>query len=55
MKKVIKKNMENSIFDTIQHALTVIERLSGKLDVPYIEDWARRLGISNELDYILNL
>lgn len=38
-----------------EDALTVLERLSKKLDVPYLEGWAKRLGISNELDYIQNL
>ncbi len=38
-----------------EDALTVLERLSGKLDVQYLECLAKRLGIFNELDYIRNL
>ena len=36
-------------------AVTVLERLSGDLDIPYLKRWAKRLGISDELDYVLNL
>jgi len=38
-----------------EDALTILERLSGKLDIQYLERLAKRLGISNELDYIQNL
>jgi hypothetical protein len=38
-----------------EDAVTVLERQSGNLDIPYIQGWASRLGVSNELDYILNL
>lgn len=36
-------------------AVTVLERLSGDLDIPYMKRWANRLGIYEELNYILNL
>lgn len=38
-----------------EDALTVLERLFGELDITYLEGWAKRLGISNELSYIRNL
>ena len=58
--------MGNSMYNTIQQALsrivlffedalTIQERLSGEIDVVYPEDQAKRIGISNELDYIQDL
>lgn len=38
-----------------EDAVTVLERLSGDIDIPYIKRWANRLGIADELNYILNL
>jgi len=38
-----------------EDAVTVLERLSGDLDISYMKRWANRLGISEELDYVLNL
>ncbi len=38
-----------------EDAVIVLERLAGKLCIPYLKRWASRLGISNELDYILSL
>lgn len=38
-----------------EDALTVLERLSGKLDIQYLEDLAKRIGISKELYYIMDL
>lgn len=38
-----------------EDALTVLERQSGNIDISYLEKWANRLGISDELNYILNL
>jgi hypothetical protein len=32
-----------------------VKWLSGNLNIPYLKRWANRLGISNELGYILNL
>ncbi len=38
-----------------EDAVTVLERSSGDINIPYIKRWANRLGISEELSYILNL
>ena len=38
-----------------EDAVTVLERQSGNIDIPYLKKWANRLGISDELNYILNL
>ncbi|MCC6545499.1 MAG: hypothetical protein IT392_13560 [Nitrospirae bacterium] len=38
-----------------EDAVTVLERQSGNIDIPYLKKWAKRLHISDELNYILNL
>lgn len=38
-----------------EDALTVLERRSKDISITYIKRWAKRLGISSELDYILSL
>jgi len=38
-----------------EDALSVVERSKNKLDHKYLEDWARRLGVAAELDYIMAL
>ncbi len=34
---------------------TIIERSRADLDQKYLHRWARRLGVTEELDYILSL
>lgn len=36
-----------------EDAVSVVDRFRGKLDREYLEDWARQLGIREELDYIM--
>ena len=38
-----------------EDAVTVLERLRGELDTSYLMRWARRLAITGELKYILEL
>lgn len=38
-----------------EDASTVIARQGGRIDMEYLQRWARRLGIRQELDYILTL
>lgn len=38
-----------------EDAVTVLERMRGKLDLVYLRMWARKLGILEELNYILSL
>jgi len=38
-----------------EDAVSVVERSQGKLDHEYLEFWARRLGVTEELGYLLAL
>jgi hypothetical protein len=38
-----------------EDALSILERSGRRLDRVYLSNWARRLGVSEELDYILSL
>lgn len=38
-----------------EDALTVLERSKGELDHAYLRRWARRLGLSRELEYVMAL
>jgi hypothetical protein len=38
-----------------EDALSVLEQLRDRLDLAYLEYWARKLGIIGELNYILAL
>ncbi len=38
-----------------EDAVTVLERMGEKLDMRYLRRWAKKLGLQNELDYILGL
>jgi len=37
-----------------EDAVTVAERMKGKLNQTYLKQWARQLSITDELDYVLN-
>jgi hypothetical protein len=36
-----------------EDALSILEQLRDKLDLTYLEQWARKLGVREELDYIM--
>lgn len=38
-----------------EDALSVLERSGSQLVLPYLRRWARRLGVSGELEYVLRL
>lgn len=38
-----------------EDALSVMERCRDELDLKYLQDWARRLGVTAELDHIIQL
>ena len=38
-----------------EDAVSVVDRLRSRLDREYLEHWARQLGVTEELDYLLSL
>ena len=38
-----------------EDAVTVLERMKDKLNMSYLKKWAKQLGITEELNYIINI